>query len=151
METMGDFVDKIKQRYDISSDYGLAKVLGLTRQTMSSHRTGRAKHFSEETACRIAALLDVDPAYVMACLAAERAKSEDVREAWKRVSKIMRSAPLVIALSITSIFVPPQNAHASGAHYISHNSNVLHIMRRRIRDKWRACLLSRFWCRLITT
>ena len=103
MEKMQDFVQQIRQRYDIKSDYGLAKALSLSRNAISAHKHKRSKHFSEETAYRIAELLNMDPAYVMTCLAAERAKDERVRETWQRVGRLMRVGFVVI---FVSIFVP---------------------------------------------
>ena len=90
METMSSFVQKLKARYVVSSDYGMAKLLGLTRQAMSAHKNGRSKNFSESTAYRIAELLNMDPAYVIACLAAERSKDKRVAEAWRRIVELVR-------------------------------------------------------------
>lgn len=142
METIGDFVNQLKKRYDISSDYGLAKILGLTRQTMSAHKSGRAKHFSQETAYRLAELLDVDPAYVMTCLEAERAKDDRVREAWQRVGKMMRVGAIAL---IVSFFVPSQPAEAS-SFSISHNVTD-YTLCARLR-KWLTCFRDMFWGKL---
>lgn len=144
MEKMQDFVQKVRDLYDIKSDYGLAKALKISRNAISAHKHKRSKHFSEETAYKIAEMLNVDPAYVMACLAAERAKDERVRETWQRVSKMMRVGVIAI---VVSIFVPMKPAEASTAVSISHNTNVVHIMRafRRWLDKWAICSLLGFW------
>ena len=149
METMGDFVKKLKKRYDISSDYGMAKILGLSPQTMSAHKSGRAKHFSEETAYKIGELTNEDPAYAMVVLAIERAKDDKVREAWRRVARIMRSsAPVFFIVFVLSIFMPAKPASAIGSFSISHNVTDYTLCVRRWLKKWRTCLLSPLWCRL---
>ena len=148
MENMQDFIERIRDRYDVRSDYGLAKILGITRNAISAHKHKRSKHFSEETAYRIAELLDLPPEYVMSCLAAERAKDERVREAWGRVSKLVRVASLSAVIGVFSIFVPTKQVHANGGLSISHNVTDYTLCVRRRLKKWRACLLSWFWCRL---
>lgn len=113
-ESINDFVDKIKRDHDIDSDYGMAKILRLTRQAMSAHRSKRAKHFSEETVYRMGELTNEDPAYALVVLAMERAKDEKVREAWRRVAQIMRSsAPLIFVVLFLSIFVPTKPGDAA--------------------------------------
>lgn len=149
METMGDFVKKLKKRYDISSDYGMAKILGLSRQTMSAHKSGRAKHFSEETAYKIGELTNEDPAYAMVVLAIDRAKDEKVREAWRRVARIMRSsAPAFLVVLVLSIFVPSKQAEVGGRFVFNITQQTIHYAIRRWLKKWRTCLLSPVWGRL---
>jgi len=148
METMQDFIGRIRDRYDVRSDYGLAKILGITRNAISAHKHKRSKHFSEETAYRIAELLDLPPEYVMSCLAAERAKDERVREAWGRVSKLVRVASFSAVISLLSIFVPTKESVAGGSFSFSHNATYYTLCVRRWLKKWRTCLLSWFWCRL---
>lgn len=91
MEKMQSFLEQIRKRYDITSDYGLAKILQVSRTAISAHKYKRSKNFSEESAYKIAKLLDLDPAYVLTCLAAERAKDDRVRETWRRVGEIIRA------------------------------------------------------------
>jgi hypothetical protein len=86
----------------------MAKLLGLTRSAMSTHRTGKVKSFGEETALRIAELLDLNPAYVLACLAAERAKRPDVAKVWKKVA----GGFMALMLAVLSLG-QPQPAQAS--------------------------------------
>lgn len=142
---MQDFVQRLRDLYDIRSDYGLAKALKISRNAISAHKHNRSKHFSEETAYKIAEMLNVDPAYVMACLAAERAKDERVRETWQRVSKMVRIGVVAV---IVSIFVPAPPAMASGSFSFLHNVTDYTLCVRRWLKKWRACLLSPLWCRL---
>ena len=141
MKRMEDFIAEIRQRYNIKTQTELAQKLGLTQATISAHynRTKRAKHYSEETAHRIAELLGEDPLYVLACLSSERAKDPKVRQQWQRMERMLRSvtASIVFALFV-SIFMP-QPAQASTVS-ISHNAHGIYIMRRLRRWWHRLCL-----------
>ena len=148
METMNDFIERIRGKYDIQSDYGLAKILKVTRNAISAHKHKRSKHFSEETAYKIAELLDLDPAYVMSCLAAERAKDVRVRETWQRVSKILRVASLPALIFFVSNFVPTKDVVAGSVFSISHNVTYYTLCVIKWLKKWSTCLISLFWCRL---
>lgn len=145
METMGDFVKKLKKLYDISSDYGMAKILGLSRQTMSAHKSGRAKHFSEETAYKTGELTNEDPAYAMVVLAIDRAKDEKVREAWRRVARIMRgSAPVIFVVLLVSIFVPTKPVYAASSFSFLHNATDYTLCGLRRVKYWFNYIVSRF-------
>lgn len=43
METTTQFLDQIKARYGLPSDYALAAKLGITQSGVSSYRVGRSK------------------------------------------------------------------------------------------------------------
>lgn len=98
METSKDFARAIKARYNIESDYALAKTLHLRSSTMSAHKSGRAKTFGEDTGYRIAELLDLPAEYVLSCLAAERSKDIKVKKVWQRIAELTRVAVLAPAL-----------------------------------------------------
>jgi len=63
------------------SDYALAARIGVTKQQMSKYQSGE-DYPGEEVAIRIADALDLDHGYVLACIAAERSKSEQAKKAW---------------------------------------------------------------------
>lgn len=101
MDTTATLVRAYKARTGIESDYAMAKRLGITRQTASGYATG--KHtLSNDVALKVAAELGLEPGYVLACMAAERAKRTEVREAWERVAKRMaHAAVFVMCLGLT--------------------------------------------------
>ncbi len=115
METSADFIRAIRTRYSITSDYQLAKILGITRSAMSKYRTGICHVFGEEIGYRIAELLELPKEYVLSCLAAERSKDKKVKKVWERIAELTRVA--VVALAVTfagSGIVTPTPAHAAG-------------------------------------
>lgn len=86
MQTSHDFVRELRARYPRSgTKYGLAKLLGLSPQAIDK-RERNGQSFSDETGERIAELLDLEPGYVLACLAAERAKRPTVRAIWQGIA-----------------------------------------------------------------
>lgn len=94
-----EFLDGLKDRLKIKSDYKLAKELGVSHTRISNWRRGR-NTFDERIAVQVAHLLTLDPAYVLACMAAERSKRADVKTAWKKAAQRigMGMAAVVVAV-----------------------------------------------------
>jgi predicted transcriptional regulator len=83
MNTM-ELLDAVKARRGITSDYALAKVLGITQAAMSSYRTGNSK-FNDDVALTVAEILGMHPLAVIAVANAERAKSDKQKARWATV------------------------------------------------------------------
>jgi len=81
MKTTLDYVDAVKIKHDLPSDYALAKLLGVSKQAVSNYRLGKGG-FDDLTAVRVAELLNLNPMEVIAVANRERAKSEDARRVW---------------------------------------------------------------------
>lgn len=88
MKTTVEFLDAVKSRHGFTSDYQLSKYLDCTRGGISSYRTGRT-FLDEDMAYKVATDLDLEPGYVMACIASERAKSPEVKAAWKHTAELL--------------------------------------------------------------
>lgn len=86
MKTAAEYLDAIKTRHHLASDYAAAQKLGISRQRVSAYRSG-SDSFSEETAARVAELLDCDPEEVVIAAHAERAKDAKTRALWTRLAK----------------------------------------------------------------
>ena len=84
--TSVDLLDWVKARYNLSSDYQLAKKLHLTQSAISIHRI-KPHGFTEKTALNIAKLLDLPPAYVLAMTHAERAKDAELAKIWNTLAE----------------------------------------------------------------
>ncbi|WP_404993322.1 DUF3693 domain-containing protein [Cupriavidus pauculus] len=81
MKTTLEFLDAVSAKLGGASDYAIAKELGITRASVSRYRNGHGG-FDDETAIRVARILDIDPAAVMCAAHAERAKGPEVRNMW---------------------------------------------------------------------
>lgn len=84
MKTTLEYIDAVKIKLDLPSDYALAKALCVTRGGISSYRTGRS-YLDDLTAVRVAEILGINPMEVIAAANLERSKSEDARRVWSNV------------------------------------------------------------------
>ncbi|MBR8358347.1 helix-turn-helix domain-containing protein [Burkholderia vietnamiensis] len=83
MKTTIEWLDAVKARLDLPSDYAAAKVLCVTRSAVSGYRNGRAT-LDDEVCLRVAEILEVDPFEVLATVKIERIKDEERRAVWAR-------------------------------------------------------------------
>lgn len=73
MLTTVELLNRVKAAYDLRSDYALAKKLGVSAQRVSNYI--RKKTFlDDKMSFVVAELLDLNPAYVVACTNMERAE-----------------------------------------------------------------------------
>lgn len=79
-----EYLDAVKAARQITSDYALAKVLGITQSTISGYRAGRSR-IDDDVALTIAEILGVHPLQVIAAANAERAKTPEQRARWSGV------------------------------------------------------------------
>ena len=113
MQTTTDFLDAVKKRLSLPSDYAVAGALGLKRQSLSHYRKKR-DFLGEETACRVAQILELSPGYVLACVAAERAKAAGVRRAWEKAARALQHTAAAVILGFFALSgVAPAPAHAA--------------------------------------
>lgn len=80
-----DYLDQVMRVKGITSDYALAKALGITRQTISGYRNKNTS-LHDDVAIRLAELLDIEPGIVLIDMHAERSKTAEIRSVWERVS-----------------------------------------------------------------
>jgi Phage related protein/Helix-turn-helix len=97
MKTTVQFLDAVKAKHNLPSDYALAKILGITRSGVSKFRVGK-DYLGEDTAIKVAELLDLDPGYVMVCIASERAKNPQVKAAWKYTAQLFTGIAAAVAI-----------------------------------------------------
>ena len=109
MKTTAQWLDAVKARLELPSDYAAAKVLGVTRASVSSWRNGRTT-FDDDTAFLVAEILDVNPLEVMVSSRAERSKNDDQRHAWEgRWEKFSRNFRSLVS---------PANAHGVSLRWV---------------------------------
>ena len=97
-----EFLDAVKRRHDLPSDYAAAALIGLTRSQVSKYRNGK-DYFGDDTCERVAELLSLDAGYVMACVHAERAKTPSVRQVWEALAKKLERAGAVALAALAFI------------------------------------------------
>lgn len=73
-----EWIDRAKKASGISSDYGIAKLLGIHRATVSNYRAN-SRFLDEEIAIKIANVVGLKPEAVLIDQLAERTKDPDTR------------------------------------------------------------------------
>lgn len=112
MKTTIDFLDALKARQGGVSDYAIAKKLGLTCGAVSIWRNGKG-YFDDSTSIRVAELLEIEPAIVIASVHAERAKSESEKAVWREILEKLGGVAAGVLLTIGAATLPVQQAEAS--------------------------------------
>jgi len=84
MKTTIEFLDAVKEKLGVTSDYALAKRLGFSLSAVSSYRTGR-RALDDDAALTVAIALEIHPFNVIAAVNAERAKTPEQRARWSGV------------------------------------------------------------------
>lgn len=79
-----EYIDAVKQRRGVTSDYALAKELGVAKQTISNYRKGKT-HFDDAVCRRVAEILGMHPGLVMLDMQRERAQTPEARTVWQEV------------------------------------------------------------------
>lgn len=88
MLTANAIVEMLRKHTETGSDYAVGKLLGKRPQTvhMWIHKGGT---MSDETALIAAKILGFDSGYVLACMAAERAKDTPSHAVWIKNCKAL--------------------------------------------------------------
>ena len=122
MKTTIEFLDECKRLLDIERDTDLARALGVTKSQISQFRHG-ANCFGDESARRVAEVLGIDPAYVIACAYAQRSHNPQIKQVWVRVAQAF--ATLGISAGV-SVGVAPTSSESA-----LHNVPSIHYTNRR--------------------
>ncbi|MBB5543541.1 DUF3693 domain-containing protein [Paraburkholderia fungorum] len=143
MKTTGEYLDAVKAKLDLPSDYATAKALGVTRASVSKWRLGHS--VPDELACaKIADIIGVEPIEVIAASQFERSKDENARKLWESIwgkaagatvaslmlavvglsvaptSKAAESGNNVISLSYVKSIIPTTQIQSRSAHFRCH-------------------------------
>lgn len=76
-----EYLDAVREKLSLPSDYALQKPLCVTKQLISNYRVGRDT-LSDTMAIRIAEILGIDAAKVLLDAHIERSKTPEVRAVW---------------------------------------------------------------------
>lgn len=85
------YLDALRARLNLPSDYATAKRLGISTQRVSNYRTGK-QDMAEDLIPKVADLLGVDPVVVYADIAAARATTAFSRMAMTRLAELARAS-----------------------------------------------------------
>jgi len=96
-----EYLDTAKARLNIQSDYELARRLGVKNGPLCQMRTGD-RNVPLDVAFRLAIVLELDPAQVVADLESQREKNPDKRAFW--AGFISRAALVLMAVACTLVW-----------------------------------------------
>lgn len=131
MKATVQFLDAVKSRHSIPSDYALAPMLGITRAQVSRLRHGK-DFFSDVTAMKVAGLLEIDAGIVVASAHAERAKSEGEKALWRSVIDRLGGVAACLLIGVATLASPPP---AQAAPVAQQGLCIMSTVRRRL--AWR--------------
>jgi hypothetical protein len=101
MHTTLSLIDEVIALHHLRSDYALAKFLNVTPMTVTRWRGGG--HMSDEMAVKVAHVLSLPPAYVLACMGAQRAEAgTESSGTWRQIADAFRDK-VALALLITAL------------------------------------------------
>jgi hypothetical protein len=113
-----DWVERAKLAQGWESDYRAAQELGITRSAMSLIRSGKTRTLGEDASLNVAAALGVDAFIVLTDQAAESAKSDKARSAWRAsLARLGKSGrPMAVAFVTASAVLSAALPSTSEAH-----------------------------------
>jgi predicted transcriptional regulator len=135
MKTTIDYLDELRIKLQLPSDYAVAKALGCTRASVSRYRNGVGS-FDDATAIKVADLLGLEPLEIIAAANFERAKDEHSQNVWASIWGKVAGAivPSLIACAV-GLSVAPTSKAAESGNTNTASSGSLYIMSNRRRDR----------------
>ena len=103
------FIELVKNKMDCT--YGeIHRQSGAGRQTVSSYKNGRAfiPLYQAEILCEWA---NIDPANVLPDLMAERSKTKELANSWKKISKALTTASSLVIVGSLQVMSQAQEVY----------------------------------------
>ena len=94
VKTTADFLDDARVKLGLASDGQLARYMGMKPQQLTPWRQKR-EAFGDETSLKFARVLQIEPDYIIACMAVQRARTPETRRVWTRIAAKVAAAVLV--------------------------------------------------------
>ena len=82
-----DFLDALKEKYGIKTDYRLSRILKISPSRISMYRTSQ-REFDEDTCKLVAIELDETVEFLLAEIHAVRATRTNHEAAWRRLARL---------------------------------------------------------------
>lgn len=109
MKTTVEFLNEAKARLDVKRDIELAARLGVTKQNISMLGNGES-YFGDEAARRVAEIIGIDPAYVIACAYAERARDPQIKSVWLRMAESFATFAAIAVIGAGAMPTPSESS-----------------------------------------
>lgn len=132
MKTSADYIQAIKAAHNISSDSGVARVLGVTRQAISRLQNGEDS-FSDQLAVRVAELIDADAEEIIISAHLQRAMRSKHPAAVPTWEKILKRAGYAAGVVLVAGATAGAPAPAQGAQAGANSGGICIMSPRRRR------------------
>jgi hypothetical protein len=109
-----EFLDAVKRRYALQSDYAISKHFGWRISRVYEYRGGH-RELDDEACVQVAQALELPPAYVMACIAEARAKDATIKKYWREAATLLKksAAAAVATVTLAMAYSAPAPAQAA--------------------------------------
>ena len=126
MKTTVQYLDAVRIRLNLPSDYAVAKTLGITTAAVSKYRNGHGG-FDDLTAAKVAEILDVEALEVISACNFARAKDDRTKDLWEAIwgkaAGAIAAGLIVSAVGLSAVAPSPAQAAS-----ISDNSASVYVM-----------------------
>lgn len=85
MKTIVDYIEELKEKYNLNSYYKTMAYIGMERQAWSKIQKGQG--ISEKNAMRLAEALKIDPIEIIAVSSALKAENNEIKLMWLKLAK----------------------------------------------------------------
>lgn len=111
-----DYLDRLMAHFEVNTVYALAQRLGLRETTVRTWKKGGT--IGQDHAHLIGDILGIDPAIIMADMAAESAPNDRIRSTWARLAEQLRAHSPAIAAALLGVSLTAANAFDTSSMYI---------------------------------
>ncbi len=113
MKTTADYIDALRVKLNVDSDFKAMNALGVKHRQQVSEWRQLHGGFSEDLSVRVAEALEIDPAEVLLAMEIQREKNDKVRSIWERIASNMHYATAaVLVLAVVLAPALPDNLSA---------------------------------------
>ena len=135
--TTTEFLDAIKAKFSLRSEYALVKHLGVTQVTVIRWRTGGC--MNDAHAIKVADILGLQRAYVLACTRLEKAKDTESSGTWRQIADTFATPVMLPAVILSLVFglFSLNLAHADETFGAANNIHYAKFRLRRMSQKRR--------------
>lgn len=105
MNTTNQYLDAVKARYGLASDYAIAKKLGISPQSVKNYRNGRTS-MDENVSVLVADALKIDPEQVIIAAQIEREKKPELRAIWESIFRKVGGVAAASLLALGLVATP---------------------------------------------
>lgn len=124
MFLIATFLDSVKKKANIESDYRLAKVIGVTHSAVTNYRTGRTLP-NERVIEQLCALSGDDACLITAEIQAARANNEPAKRMWQMIALRLAAGVPAALVSIVGaiVLIATTSGQAKASTLSSHNDS----------------------------